>query len=275
MLATLPAPRRAKEPRDAARVPKTSPWLVSWFGKYAHRYVRRHFHAVRVSQGGMPARDIRGPLVIFGNHSSWWDPLIAIILARRFFPGRELFAPIDAAALARYRFFERLGFYGVELESPRGGARFLRVSTAILRKPDAMLWLTPQGRFADPRERPVRFKPGIGHLAAHTAQAAGAVFLPVAAEYVFWQERTPEALIRFGTPLSVDGEPDDPHAWTHRLETALAATQDALARESKSRDPSAFETILSGRAGVGGVYDQWRKIRARLRGEVFEAKHGA
>ena len=135
-----------------------------------------------------------------------------------------------------------------------------------------MLWLTPQGCFADPRERPVRFKPGIGHLAA---RARGTVFLPVAAEYVFWQERTPEALIRFGTPLSTDGKSYDPQEWTHRVENALASIQDALARESKSRDQSAFETILLGRAGVGGIYDGWRKIRARSRGEVFQAEHGA
>lgn len=272
MDATLTEISVARHSADASAVPKISPWLAAWFGRYAHGYVRRHFHAVRVSRAGMPARDFAEPLVVFGNHSSWWDPLIGLILARRFFPNRELFAPMDEAALARYRFFARLGFFGVEMDSPRGGARFLRTSEAILQRPGAMLWLTPQGRFADARERPIGFKPGIGHLAA---RSAGAAFLPVAVEYPFWHERTAEVLVHFGAPVFADGAAREPREWTGVLETALETTQNALARESQARDAAAFETILAGRAGIGGVYDGWRKLRARWRGETFHAEHGS
>ena len=34
-----------------------------------------------------------------------------------------------------------------------------------------------------------------------------------------------------------------------------------------------FTTLIGGTAGVGGVYDRWRRLRARIRGEVFHPEH--
>ncbi len=42
------------------------------------------------------------------------DPLICLRLAAELFPDRTHYGPIDAQALGRYRFFEKLGFFGVE-----------------------------------------------------------------------------------------------------------------------------------------------------------------
>jgi hypothetical protein len=42
-----------------------------------------------------------------------------------------------------------------------------------------------------------------------------------------------------------------------------------------SRDPQRFEVLHGGQAGVGGLYDLWRRLRARLRGERFQAAHAA
>jgi hypothetical protein len=54
----------------------------------------------------------------------------------------------------------------------------------------------------------------------------------------------------------------------------LEETQDALACDAMSHDPARFETVLTGSAGVGGVYDAWRRVRAAARGERFVAEHG-
>jgi hypothetical protein len=40
-----------------------------------------------------------------------------------------------------------------------------------------------------------------------------------------------------------------------------------------SRDPARFDTLLIGNAGIGGVYDFWRRIKAGIRGERFTAAH--
>src|SRR4051794_7196665 len=97
---------------DLPLLSRRSPALWSLFRRYAAGYLRRHFHAVRLSRSGRPPSRPVGPLVIVLNHPSWWDPLVCIALTE-LFPDRTGYAPIEAAALGRYRFFERLGFFGV------------------------------------------------------------------------------------------------------------------------------------------------------------------
>jgi 1-acyl-sn-glycerol-3-phosphate acyltransferase len=261
--------------RAAGRAPESarSPLLVALFGWYVERYLARHFHAVRLSRAGLPdLAAARGrPVIVYLNHPSWWDPLICLFLSRRLFPDRRHFGPIESAALGRYRFFEKLGFFGIEPGTARGARRFLAVSQEILATPDTALWITAGGRFADARERPVRLQAGLGHLASRLADA---VAFPLALEYPFWNERFPEALARFGEPVHVGQEEMASEDWTAILEERLAAAQDALAAEALPRDPERFEALLGGGAGVGGVYDAWRRLQAGLRGERFRAAHG-
>lgn len=251
---------------------KRSPRMLGWFRFYAERYLARHFHAVRLSRTGRPDLEAaRGrPVIVYLNHPSWWDPLVGLVLAVRLFPGRRQLAPIESAALEKYKFFERLGFFGIEPGTARGARRFLAVAEKLLAAPDTALWVTAGGRFADPRERPVRLQAGLGHLASRLENAA--VF-PLALEYPFWNERFPEALARFGEPVFLS-EKRAPAEWTALLEERLAATQDALAAEALSRDPDRFEALIGGHAGVGGIYDVWRRLRAGLRGERFRPEHG-
>jgi 1-acyl-sn-glycerol-3-phosphate acyltransferase len=270
-----PEPRPAEEggASPGGNTPRVSPLLLSLFSRYAQGYLARHFHAVRLSRAGLPDPEpLSGrPVIVYLNHPSWWDPLAGMLLALRLFPGRRHYSPIDAAALGKYRFFERLGFFGIEPGTARGARRFLSVAQEILSQPDAMLWITAGGRFADPRERPVRLQSGLGHLASRMREG---VLLPLALEYPFWEVRFPEALARFGEPISLGYDGLLPDAWTAVLEKRLAAAQDALAAEALARDPASFETLLGGSAGVGGVYDAWRRLRSRVRGERFRPEHG-
>jgi 1-acyl-sn-glycerol-3-phosphate acyltransferase len=261
--------------RSSNTSPRISPLLLRWFTWYSRRYVCRHFHSLRVSLAGLPPETRGFPLVIYTNHASWWDPLVGLVIKDTFFAERALFAPIDAAMLARYRMFAKLGFFGVDQHSRRGAVQFLRTSEGILQSPQHLLAVTPQGRFADVRERPLRFQPGLGHLATRVECA---VFLPMATEFVFWEERLPEILVRFGEPVDVSRE----HAmafthdyWSDLLEHKLESNQDALSLEAQERDASAFKTLLLGGAGQGGVYDLWRALKARLRGASFTREHGA
>jgi hypothetical protein len=134
-----------------------------------------------------------------------------------------------------------------------------------------MLMITAQGRFADPRERPLDLRPGVARLAE---VAPGARFLPLAIEYAFWTERGAEALVAFGPTLcGADLLALPRPTRLARLEAALAATMDRLAADAVARDPARFASLLEGRAGIGGVYDLWRRAKAVLRGERFDPAH--
>jgi 1-acyl-sn-glycerol-3-phosphate acyltransferase len=271
-LVTRPIMAASQQRRQPADVPYISPLLLRLFTAYVQRYLRRALHAVRRSRAGTRPELLDVPLVIYGNHPSWWDPLLCLFVAYRLFPERWHYGPIDADALARYRFFASLGFFGVKPGTRRGAATFLRVSQAVLERPGTALWMTPEGRFSDPRQRPLELQSGLGHLASRLSRVA---FVPLGLEYPFWEERFPEALIRFGeATMVVCGQERSPAAWTDLLAGRLEATLDRLADEACQRQRQAFDVILSGRAGVGGVYDGWRALRACLRGERFRKAHG-
>lgn len=246
--------------------------LLQAFHRYVWWYLRRNFHGVRVAKGGVA---VPGgiPLIVCLNHPSWWDPLLALTLALKTFPHRRHYAAIDAEALRKYPFFERIGFFGVEAGASQGAMRFLARGAEVMQQSDAVLWLTAQGAFTDPRLRPTQLRGGIGHLARRVSRVA---VVPLAIEYPFWEERYPEALAMWGEPIVIgDGKAHTAAEWTSRFASALEETQDRLGAESMRRNAQAFELVIGGSAGIGGVYDAWRHVISRLRGERFRAAHGA
>ncbi len=253
---------------EADPIALRSQTLVTGFTRYLRWYTARNFHAVRVARAGVPDIPAGRPVILYGNHPSWWDPTIYYLLAGRFMPQHRGFAPMDAASLARYRVFRRLGVFGIE-PGPRGAARFLRVSREVLADPRNALWITAEGDFTDARERPVRLRPGLAHAVRATPEAT---VLPLALEYPFWNERKPEALARFGPPIATGGARDIA-ALTRQLAGALESSMDALASDSRRRDPALFVTLHRGTVGVGGAYDIGRRARALLAGRRFDPSH--
>ncbi|MEO8440617.1 MAG: lysophospholipid acyltransferase family protein [Spartobacteria bacterium] len=247
--------------RTPGEIPEISRPLLALFSKYAAAYLAKHFHSIRLL-GAVPPNDLSRPIVVFLNHAAWWDPLVCLFLRNKLFHRRSAFAPIEASALARYGFLKKIGFFGVEQGTTRGAAQFIGTSCAILEQAENALFLTPQGGFADVRA-PLNFAPGIAHLAARSREV---IFLPLAIEYSFWEERKPEVLLAFGEPmLPEDGT---------KLVDRLAQAQAQLVAAAIRREPEEWRILLRSRSGVSRPYDLWRWLRARLRGEGFRADHG-
>lgn len=259
--------------KSSAALPLIAKRRLGWFTRYLQFYLRRNFHCVHVLKLS-PLEDLKGwPLLVCLNHPSWWDPLMGAYLSQRFFPQRNHYAPIAEAGLAKYRFFERLGFFGIDPGTRAGAFRFLEIGASVLSRDDAALWVTPEGRFIDVRRRPIHIQPGIGHLAQRLARFA---MLPLALEYSFWNERCPEAFACFGRPLFIEqGRERTARDWTSCFSGALERTLDVLSERVQRRDRAVFEPVLAGSAGVGGIYDLWRSLKSRLRGEKFRPEHGA
>lgn len=249
------------------QIPAISRPLLVTFRYFVRRYFRRQFHGVRLG-GAHHLASISGPLILYANHSSWWDPMVAYLLAANLLPGRKHFAPMEANALARYGVLRHLGIFPVELHTARGAVQFLRTGEAILRS-GGVLWITPQGQFVDTRQRPLVFKPGLAALAARLGECT---VVPLAIEYTFWDERLPETLVLLGEPIHVSGERAE--SLEPRLITALDATMEALKQRAISRSPSAFERTLSFNAGgAGGLYALAQRLRAFVLRKPYQAEH--
>lgn len=272
-------------PKDTqtVKLPKIDNRILGGFHWYIPRYLRKHFHALALNQSELRAADIRptDSLVVYANHSSWWDPLVAMLSAKRMFSNFKFYAPIDAAALEKYRIFSKLGFFPVEQDSFLGAKHFLDVSLRLIEQSGTSIWITPEGRFVDARDHSAEFMPGISHL-AHSLQRRSSNtstrtwFVPIAIEYTFWEERLPEILVWFGKPLLVaQSESSISKAeWAERLTNSLRDAQKQLAQAAIERDESVFEVMLTGAAGTSRIYDPWRRFWARITGKQLDLQHG-
>lgn len=212
------------------------------------------------------------PVIVYCNHPSWWDPLIAHYINHRLFAPRQIYAPIDAEALQKYKVFERLGFFGVDMNSSRGAAAFLKTTAELFRRPNTALWLTPEGRFADVRDYEAELMPGLAHLCSRMSEA---IVVPLSLEYVFWEERLPECLFRFGEIFSLaEHRPMSKSEWHDDLARRLRANQHGLSELVIARSADAFENLVRGKGGASGVYDFGRRMKAWLSFRRFEAAHG-
>ena len=250
--------------------PHISKPVLAFFRRIVRGYFARHFRAVRVSDAFRFASLTSGPLIVYANHSSWWDPMVLVLLGANYMPRRAHYAPMDAEALERYGILKRVGVFGVEMKTARGAAQFLRTGLSVLER-DGVLWVTPQGRFADPRERPLSFKPGLAALASRVK--GGCTVLPLAIEYTFWDERLPETLLHFGEPLRFNGESAEQVETA--LRGALLGAMETLESKAIARNPALFDVLQQGRVGTGGFYQFGQRIFARLSGRDFQAAHTA
>jgi 1-acyl-sn-glycerol-3-phosphate acyltransferase len=246
--------------------------LLSLFFVYLHWYIGRHFHAVRLANSGRFPRE-NGPLIVYSNHPSWWDPLVFFAVSRYLLPNTSHYGPMDAAALKHYGFFRKFGMFPVESGTQRGAVQFLRATQDILAAPNSALWLTPEGRFTDMRTRPAMIRPGLG---AVIARSRACTVVPLAVEYTFWNERLPEILLCCGKPIEVsEGRIQSAEEWSAQAGIALTDTQNELAALAMLRDASRFETVLTGRIGISGVYEAWKRLCSLVTGRTYQGSHGS
>lgn len=226
-----------------------------------HRMLRRSFAAVRLEKESRAiAEELHrtdGGVMLLINHPAWWDPIVLTQLRAHFFPLRPTMAPMDAAELRRFRIFLRLGLFGLEPDDPRS-ARLLLSETARrwAEAPRTLFFVTPQGRFTDPREA-IELRPGAAMVAAqHRGLAVGAV----AVEYSFWSDKKPEVLLRIRRVPN----PAVPSArnWLEAMSAIMEENGRQLASLSIARRSSAFETLIDG-GKPSGPYALWLRLTGR------------
>lgn len=260
---------------DAALLDRYTPGFAGVFRWYVERLLGKRFHAVRLlagSGGVLEAADrVDTPVIIAMTHPSWWDPIIAFWIGSRWFARRAPLAPMEAEQLRRFSFFRRLGVFGIDPDAPESLPATVRHVTARFEQvPHTVLWITPQGRFTDPREdAPLR--PG---AAAIAARCSAVRMVAVAFEYAFWQDQRPEVFIA-AESVEIEG---DGHgrtaAWHRALDATLRRARERLAVAVTARDPRAFETVKGGdTARINPFYDLWLRLRGR--GGAIEARRHA
>jgi 1-acyl-sn-glycerol-3-phosphate acyltransferase len=254
-------------------LPTRTQWLYGGFAWYAGRMIRKHFDVYALEESSIDWHNIPidVPVIVYANHPSWWDPLVAVTLHEARFGDRGFYAPIDAEAIKKYEIFRRLGFYPLQLNSRRGAVDFLERSKAILNAKSTAIWLTPEGRFTDARDHAQPLMPGLAHL-VHRIDRVLAI--PLALEYVYLNERKPCLLMRLAKPVDSQQFHDaDKATVATKLEDAFRENQRQLAELVVARSLKPFSILKQSPRRPGNMYDISRTLKSWLFGRKADLKH--
>lgn len=245
---------------------KYSARFLHYFNKFVRRMFRKGFHAVRIlpeHAGALAELNERnGPVLVLLSHSSWWDPLVSLVLHAHYSPRREPMAPMDASQLRKFGIFKRIGIFGLDPDNPKSlEAMGAYVSERFANNPKCSLWITPQGRFTDVR-MPIEIRPGGAAIAARTP---GITVLALAIEYGFWTDQKPEVFLSWRPIAAPPGREGSTAAWHRAILEAMTENNRVLAEAVKSRDPSKFLPVFDsgGSAATNWWYDLWLRLRGR------------
>lgn len=78
---------------------------------------------------------------------------------------------MEDVQLHRYKFFRRLGVFSINLSSPRSSMQSLRYAIRSMQRPNAALYIYPQGEIVSFSTVSLDFRKGIGWLAKKLPQA--------------------------------------------------------------------------------------------------------
>lgn len=247
---------------------RKSTWFRRWFAGHVAGRMRATFETVRVA-GVANLREAlaAGPVVLIANHTSWWDPMVALVLTERVVPC-DSYAMMDATNLARLPFLGLIGAFGVDLTSAADGAAVIRYAARLLSGPGKAVVVFPQGRERPVTERPLGFRRG----SAEVARVAKARTIPVALRYEFMGTERPHLFVDVGAAI----EPArDVEAGREAHERAVTEAMDRIERDLCAGALDCYEVVVRAPVSrVGVLAERALAWMTRPRGGITPARGG-
>jgi 1-acyl-sn-glycerol-3-phosphate acyltransferase len=173
------------------------PFYVRFFSWYAANGLKRFFNKVDVEC----TADTSGrPVLLIGNHFSWWDGFIAyrlndICLHKRF----HIMMLEDQ--LAGRMFLNKAGAFSIKRGS-RSVIGSLNYASALLHEKDNMVVVYPQGAIASVHHRPVIFEKGTERIIARAPADLMILFYVALPDW--YSEKKPGLRIRVTEYVNTD-----------------------------------------------------------------------
>jgi 1-acyl-sn-glycerol-3-phosphate acyltransferase len=222
---------------------KKSRWFEEIFAVYNRNLLKRRFHSLNVSGlDFLQSRNRDAPFLIYANHSSWWDGLIAFQISREI--RLDSFIIMEEKQLKKLFLFRRLGAFSVVRENPREAVKSLDYAANLLKENSARtLWIFPQGEILPNDKRPLKFYNGVSRIAGKVNQV---VAVPFAVRYEFLGEFKPEIFVKIGSPQSVSvDKTSDAKALTKHFERRLTEILDELKNDVLTGNLQNYKNILT------------------------------
>lgn len=216
-------------------------WFENFFAVYNRNLFKRRFHSLNVSGLDiLQKRDKKIPLIIYVNHSSWWDGLVAFEISRM--ANLDSFVMMEEKQLKKLFLFRRLGAFSVMRENPRSAVESINYAANILAEnTNRTLWVFPQGEILPNDLRPLKFYNGTARIIEKVSQCN---VVPIALRYEFLSEYKPEVFVQIGNiDLFYGNENFKCKKITYNLEGKLTETINQLKYDIQNRTFTEFEKI--------------------------------
>ncbi len=220
---------------------KKSAWFEKVFAVYNRNLIKRHFHSVEVSGlDFLRDKDAQIPLIIYANHSSWWDGLAAFSIFRQ--AKLDAFCLMEEKHLKKLFLFQRLGAFSIVRENGREAVKSINYAADLLKKTSGTLLIFPQGEIVSNDARPIRFYTGLSRI----IEKIGKVYVvPMAMRYEFLGEFKPQMFVKIASPELV--EPDKNFTAKEKTEffaERLTENLDKLKTDITNKNFKSFEKII-------------------------------
>jgi hypothetical protein len=133
-----------------------TPFWVGFFRIYSLWMIRSHFSQVRLT---VRFEEQPQPVLLIGNHFSWWDGFIANYLNIKIFRRRFHVMMLEEQLKARM-FLNKAGAYSI-MKGSRSMVETISYTAGLLSSPENLVTAYPQGKFQSVYEPSVRFEKGL------------------------------------------------------------------------------------------------------------------
>ncbi|MDQ3089380.1 MAG: lysophospholipid acyltransferase family protein [Acidobacteriota bacterium] len=179
---------------------KKSVWFEKVFAVYNRNLLKRHFHSFQVSGlDFLRDNDAQIPLIVYANHSSWWDGLVAFEIFRQ--AKLDAFYMMEEKHLKNLFLFQKLGAFSIVRENGREAIKSINYSADLLKKNGGTLLIFPQGEILPNDARPIKFYTGLPRI---IAQIGKVYAVPMAMRYEFLGEFKPQIFVKIASPELVE-----------------------------------------------------------------------
>ena len=216
-------------------------WFEKIFAVYNRNLIRRRFHSLQISGLNLlQNKDAGVPLIIFINHSSWWDGLVAFEIFQR--AGLDSYVMMEEKQLKKLYLFRRLGAFSVVRENPRKAVESINYAVSLLKYSSRALWIFPQGEILPNDLRPLNFYNGLARIIEKVGRVS---VLPMAMRFEFVAEFKPEIFVKIGSAERFEkGINFDSRKTTQHSSARLTNLLDELKTDVINKNFSQFEQII-------------------------------
>ncbi len=173
-------------------------WARALYNPWIGRLLKKSFSHFFLANE-IPTLPEEKALLITPNHMSWWDGFFVDYICRRCLD-RRFHVMMLEDQLRRFWFFQKLGAFSIEQGDEDKVAETMNYTAGLLRDPENLVVMFPQGVLTAYDRRPIKLKSGGITMLAQESPGTF-VILPLCCKILYHTEQYPEIIAAFGAPM--------------------------------------------------------------------------